>query len=99
MTPTFARISDTVCTLAFPAADRSGETVYTIEFDLFYSNWVVSPELPSALIGIGRNLTNIVEQLIQYEAVRRDNFRRADIDLQIITARAYLEQGHRHAKD
>lgn len=94
MPPTLTRTSDTVSTLTFPADDRCGETTYTIEYDLFYANWNVSPDLPSALMGIGRSLADIVEQLIHYVGVRRDNFRRADIDLQIVTAQAYLKQGH-----
>lgn len=99
MPPTLTRTSDTVCTLTFPAGDQCGETTYAIEYDLFYANWNVSPGLPSALIGVSRSLIDIVEQLIHYENVRRDNFRRADIDLQIVTAQNYLKEGAPHAED
>ena len=93
MTPTLIRTSETVCVLTFPADDHCGENSYTIEFDPFYTTWNVSPHLPSALLGTSRSLTDVVERLIQHEGIRQDNLRRADIDLQIVTAQAYLKNG------
>ncbi|MCY4529446.1 MAG: hypothetical protein OXD46_10510 [Chloroflexi bacterium] len=90
MTPTLTKTSETACVLTFPSDDRCGETAYAIEYDAFYANWNVSPHLPSALLGTGRSLTDIVDQLIYHEGVRRDNLARAAIDLQIVTAQAYL---------
>lgn len=93
MTPTLTRTNETVCILTFPADDHCGENSYAIEYDPFYANWNVSPHLPSALLGTGRSLTDVIDRLIQHEVIRRDNLRRADIDLQIVTAQAYLKNG------
>ncbi len=92
MTPKLTRLSRTALTLAFPADAESDETAYAIEYDAFYANWKISPEMPSALMGVGRTLADIIEQLIAYENVRRDNLRRADIDLQIVTAQEYINE-------
>ena len=96
MTPTLTRTSETVCVLTFPADDHCGETSYAIEFDPFYSNWNVSPHLPSSLLGTSRSLTDIVDQLIRHESIRRESLRTADIDLQIMSAQAYLRNGAPH---